>query len=253
MILDASSRVLNPFSVSPTFPLYEVTEAARLEVGHEAHALQAPVAGRVMATRLVLNTDVQAGDVLVELDAEGERRRLAEEHANLAMLSSQLELLRKKVVAEEQAGQEAQRADQAALAKAQEEWRGAGADLSFAEEEVERWTRLVEKGYVAELDLLHAKEKAYQRRTRSAALRLEVSRREKEMRTTEKDRTVRLEHLHSEVSRLEGQRPEVCSIGNVQIYTTVLENTCGPEQTMFPWPHAMKAQVGGLVRAVEPQ
>ena len=88
--------------------LYEVTDTARLEVGQEAHALQASVAGRVVATRLVLNTEVQAGDVLVELDAEGERRRLEEERASLAMLSSQLEALRKEVVAEEQAGQEAQ-------------------------------------------------------------------------------------------------------------------------------------------------
>jgi membrane fusion protein (multidrug efflux system) len=185
--------------------LYEVTDTARLEVGQEAHALQASVAGRVVTTRLVLNTEVQTGDVLVELDAEGERRRLEEERASLAMLSSQLEALRKEVAAEEQAGQEAQRADQAALAKVQEEWQGAGADLSFAEKEVKHWIRLLEKGYVAELDLLHAKEKERQRRTRTAALRLEVSHREKDMRTKEKDRAVRLKHLHSEVSRLEGQ------------------------------------------------
>jgi len=183
-----------------------VTDTARLEVGQAAHALQASVAGRVVATRLVLNTEVQAGDVLVELDAEEERHRLAEEQASLAMLSSQLGALRKEVMAEEQAGQEGQRADQAALAEAQEEWQGAGADLSFAEEEVKHWTRLLEKQYVAELDLLHAKEREQQRRTRAAALRLEVSRREKDMRTKEKDRAVRLEHLHSEVSRLEGQR-----------------------------------------------
>lgn len=186
--------------------LYEVTDAARLEVGQEVHALQAAVAGRVAVTHLVLDAEVQAGDVLVELDAEEEGRRLAEEQANLAMLSSQLAALRKEVRAEEQAGQEGQRADQAALAGAREEWQGAGADLSFAEEEVKHWTRLLEKQYVAELDLLHAKEREQQRRTKAEALRLEVSRREKDMRTKEKDRAVRLEHLHSEVSRVEGQR-----------------------------------------------
>ena len=70
---------------------------------------------------------------------------------------------------------------------------------------MKHWTRLLEKGYVAKLDLLHAKEKEQQRRTRTEALRLEVSRREKDMRTKEKDRAVRLEHLHREVSRFEGQ------------------------------------------------
>src|SRR5215468_1243010 len=89
--------------------LYEVTDTARLEVGQEAYPIQAAVAGRVVATHLVLNAEVQPGDVLVDLDAEGEQRRLEEEHASLATLSSQLAALRQEVGAEEQAGREEQR------------------------------------------------------------------------------------------------------------------------------------------------
>src|SRR5438876_9955084 len=59
--------------------LYEVTDTARLEVGQEAHPVQASAAGRVVATRLTLGADVQTGDILVELDTEAERRRLEEE------------------------------------------------------------------------------------------------------------------------------------------------------------------------------
>ncbi|MBI3801899.1 MAG: biotin/lipoyl-binding protein [Deltaproteobacteria bacterium] len=185
--------------------LYEVTDTARLEVGQEAHPIQAAVAGRVVATHLVLNAEVQAGDVLVELDAEGEQHSLAEEHASLAMLSSQLVILRQEGGAEEQAGREEQRAARVALAEARGQSQGAVADLSLAKEEVGRWSRLQERGYVATLDYLHAKEKAQQRQTTADTLRLEVSRREKEMQTREKDRAVRLEQLHSEVKRLEGQ------------------------------------------------
>jgi membrane fusion protein (multidrug efflux system) len=113
--------------------------------------------------------------------------------------------LRQEVGAEEQAGREEQRAARAALAEARGQFHGAVVDLSFAREEVDRWARLQERGYIATLDYLHAKEKAQQRQTTADALRLEVSRREKEMQTKEQDRAVRLEQLHSEVKRLEGQ------------------------------------------------
>src|SRR2546428_9830519 len=71
--------------------LYEVTDTARLEVGREAHPIQASVAGRVVATRMILGREVQAGDVLVELDIETERLHLEEERTSLATLSAQLE------------------------------------------------------------------------------------------------------------------------------------------------------------------
>lgn len=93
--------------------LYEVTDTARLEVGQEAHPIQASATGRVVATRLTLGGEVRAGDVLVELDTEAERLRLEEERASLATLSAQLEVLRKEVVVEEQAGREDQQAARA--------------------------------------------------------------------------------------------------------------------------------------------
>src|SRR5262249_49387694 len=117
----------------------------------------------------------------------------------------QLAALRQEVGAEEQAGREEQRAARAALVEAQGKFQGAVADLSFAKEEVDRWSRLQERGYIAALDYLHAREKEQQRQTTAAALRLEISRREKEMQTREKDRAARLEQLHSEINRLAGQ------------------------------------------------
>ena len=184
--------------------LYEVTDTARLEVGQETHPIQASTAGRVVATRMILGGEVQAGDVLVELDTATERFRLEEEQANLATLAAQLDVLRKEVVAEERAGREDQRAARAARAEARVQAQGAEVAVSFAEEEVERWTRLQARGYVAELDLLRARAEAQKRRTTADALRLEVSRLERDQRTKESDRTARLERLRREVSRLEG-------------------------------------------------
>ena len=185
--------------------LYEVTDTARLEVGREIHPIQVSAAGRVVATRLILGGEVQAGDVLVELDTEAERHRLEEGRASLNTVAVQLEVLRKEVVAEEQAGHEDQQTARAALDEARVQAQGAKVAVSFAEEEAERWTRLQAKGYIAELDLLRARDEAQKRRTIADALRLEVSRLEKDQRTKKSDRTSHLERLRREVRGLEGQ------------------------------------------------
>lgn len=185
--------------------LYEVTDTARLEVDQEVYPIQASAAGRVVATRLTLGGEVQAGDVLVELDAEAERLRLEEERASLATLSVQLAVSRKEVVAEERAGREDQRAARAALDEARVQAKGAETAVSFAEEEVKRLTRLQAGGYVAELDLLRTQAEAQKRRTAANALRLEMSRLEKDQQTKKSDRKARLERLNREVSQLEGQ------------------------------------------------
>lgn len=58
--------------------VYEVSATARLEVQTSAHPIAAPVGGRVAQTHLRIGTEVAAGDVLVVLDTETERRAIAE-------------------------------------------------------------------------------------------------------------------------------------------------------------------------------
>jgi len=185
--------------------LYEVTEKARLEVSRESHPVQVSVAGRVVATHLILGGEVQARDVLVELDSEAERHRLEEERASLTTVANQLGVLRKEVATEEQARHEDQQTARTALSEARVQAKGAEATLAFADEEVKRWTQLQAKGYVAELDLLRARNEAQKRRTIADALRLEVSRLEKDQRTKMSDRTARLDRLNREISQLQGQ------------------------------------------------
>lgn len=47
--------------------VYEVTEMARLEVDRAVYPVAAPLAGRVVATHLVMGREVQAGTVEVEV------------------------------------------------------------------------------------------------------------------------------------------------------------------------------------------
>jgi ABC-type transport system involved in cytochrome bd biosynthesis fused ATPase/permease subunit len=98
--------------------LYAVSESARLEMSQAAHPVEAPVAGRVVATRLVLGQDVQGGDVPVELDATTQHLQLEEEQARVRALTPQLEALHTAIAAEEQALCEARHAGHIALDEA---------------------------------------------------------------------------------------------------------------------------------------
>src|SRR5262245_22526875 len=53
--------------------VYGVTQTARLEAERVIHPVVAKVAGQVVATRLIVGQEVQAGDVLVELEATAQR------------------------------------------------------------------------------------------------------------------------------------------------------------------------------------
>src|SRR5947209_12981064 len=70
--------------------LYEITSTARLEVDRAIYPIQAPMLGRVTATSLSVGKAVQAGDVLVELDASAERLQVSEERTRLAAIAPQI-------------------------------------------------------------------------------------------------------------------------------------------------------------------
>jgi multidrug resistance efflux pump len=186
--------------------LYEVTETARLEVDRAVHPIEALTAGRVIATHLILGQEVQAGDVLVELDANAQRLQLEEERARLADLAAQLEALPKEIAAEERAQRQEQQAARASLSEARARRQEAAVVAKLSEVEAERMARLHAMNYIAELDLLRAQAKAQEHRAATNTLHLAISRLEGDQRTKESERNVRLEQLKREVLHLEGQR-----------------------------------------------
>ena len=81
--------------------LYEVADTARIEVNQAAHPVEASVGGRIVAANLIVGREARIGDVLIELDAEGERLQLEEQRTTLASLQPQIKALRDEIVAEE--------------------------------------------------------------------------------------------------------------------------------------------------------
>ena len=149
--------------------LYEVTPNARLEVDRAAHPIATVISGRVVSTSLVLGQSVVAGQILVELDAEVEQRKLEQEQQRFSALRPELEALHRQIGEEERILVTDAEAASRALDIARVRRAEAESASGFAAEEVRRLTKV---GGSSELELLHAKAEEEKRRYDYAALTL---------------------------------------------------------------------------------
>ena len=78
--------------VTARVPVYQTSEAARLEV-ERVHPIDAPVVGRVISTSLVLGREVKVGDVLLEIEAEREKLETSQEQARVTALTGEVDQL----------------------------------------------------------------------------------------------------------------------------------------------------------------
>ena len=185
---------------------YEVSDDARLEVNRAIHVLQSPLLGRVVASRLELDAEVRAGDILVELDSNPEQLQLEEEQTRLRALAPQIDSLQGEIQAIEQAREQERQATVVALEEARARFREAEALGRSAETEAGRLERLHSQGLIPQRDLDQGQAEAERRRAASESLRLVAGRLEQEQRTRDIDREARLRGLGGEISRLEGLR-----------------------------------------------
>jgi len=98
--------------------VYAVTNKADLEVDRAAHPVESVVSGRVMATHLVIDQEVKAGDVLVELDSGAQRFQLTEEKTQLAGANPQIRSREEEIVSEGRALDQDQQSAKDALEEA---------------------------------------------------------------------------------------------------------------------------------------
>jgi multidrug resistance efflux pump len=184
--------------------VYAITPTARLEVDHAGHPIATPVAGRIVTTSLVVGRAVQAGEVLVELDAEAPRLQQEEARARLTALMAQRLARRQELTAEEAAQQDERRAARVALDEARARYREAEVAARAAAEQADIFVRLDARGLASRLELLRTKAAADQKRAAADALRLAISRLDSDQRTKDSDRTTRITQFAREVTQLEG-------------------------------------------------
>jgi multidrug resistance efflux pump len=191
--------------LSARVPVLAVSTRARLESAGAAHPVEAPALGRIVSSKLRLGLEVQAGDVLVELDAEPERLRLEEERRQRSTIAPQIEALRAEMAGEERALAEDLAAARATLDEARAKAREAEALATLGEQEAARAEALRQSGTLSELDALRAATEANRSRAAAESLRLAVERLARELGARSEDRRARIDALRRQASELEGR------------------------------------------------
>jgi membrane fusion protein (multidrug efflux system) len=185
--------------------IYEASDSARLEVSASVYPIAAEAGGRVKATYLAVGREVQAGDVLIEFEAEGETLRLDEARAQSDALAPQVGALRGEAAAEEIVRKQQLEAARIAIDQAGKELEEAEASVELSEDEAARIARLQSQGILSDVDLGRARTEVRKRRATAEALRLNIDRLQVDLRNRDSDSRVRIERLNRQIASLEGQ------------------------------------------------
>jgi multidrug resistance efflux pump len=182
---------------------YEISESARLEVDAAAYPVQASVAGRVVASQLVLGKEIHVGDVLVQIESDDERLSLQEERTRLSTLEPQLAALRSQMQSENEGGTDERQVLSLSIEGAQAQYREALVQATAAEQESERAARLRAEGILADADAQRAKAAAQSKRSAADNLKIAISRLEPELQVRDSNRQVRLKTILGDVAKLQ--------------------------------------------------
>ena len=126
---------------SPTWPALKIQRATS--------PIQAETAGRVRISRLVMGRDVQAGEVLLELDANPEQLLAQEERARVDAVVPQVQAIRAELGAINQSEDREREANRLAVDEARARFREADAIARLAEDDAARLARLLAGGAIA--------------------------------------------------------------------------------------------------------
>jgi multidrug resistance efflux pump len=186
--------------------VFAVSDSADLEVDRAAHAVASQFTGRVVASSLALDREVQEGEVLIELDADTQKLQLNEERTRLAGFSPQIASLEDQVASLQKAWAQEQQAAAAALDEARAHYAEAESAAHFAETDGERLKQMYAAGLFSKVEWERAQASAQQRRAAADSLHFALIRLERQQKTEEQDRRARAQGLMSEVNRLHGQQ-----------------------------------------------
>jgi multidrug resistance efflux pump len=186
--------------------LYEISTAARIELGASTSPVQSPLVGRIVTVNLQVGQVVRRGDVLVEIDAAPEALQLRQEQVRTQGIEPELMRLRSELAAEDRARAEEQRTARVSAEEATSRIREAEADAHYAEGELARVARLHGERLIADHDLEKAKADAQRLRAAVTALESAARRVPQEQTTRDRERDVRIERLRSQMASLDAQR-----------------------------------------------
>lgn len=187
---------------------YEVSDSARLEVTAATYPVQANVSGRLISNHLVLGREVQAGEVLAELDSRAEQLNLDEERTHAAAFEPQLAALREQMDSENVGGKDEERVLNFSQDAAQAQLREAETQATLAAAEAERAHKLRKEGITADAEVERAEADAQSKREVVQNLRAALARLTPEQAVRDTDREVKSRELAEQIAKLNADRTE---------------------------------------------
>jgi membrane fusion protein (multidrug efflux system) len=185
--------------------VYSVSESARLEVVGAAQPVDTLVDGRLVAVRVALGDEVEAGDVLFEVEAEGEQLGVAGAESQLRGLERQHDQLALELARERDAWTGERAAAQAKSTAAAARLREAEEVATHAEEQAARVVDLHARSLVSEVQLSDARTQARQKRAAADTAQAEARQLVSEADVEGQSRRAHLAELERERARLEGE------------------------------------------------
>ena len=185
--------------------VYEVSTSSRLEVKSSAHTVSAVVGGKIAQTQLRIGGEVAAGDVLVVLDSEAERRAIDEKQKHCEALRARRKALDHQMQTEEEGLRAKLEARGVAVQEAQALIAAAEAKAKAADAVMARTTKLVALNAASAQELDQATADAQVSQANVAALKLSVPRLEQDRTAEESEIRTRLAQLGREAADLDGE------------------------------------------------
>jgi len=185
--------------------IYEVGEA-RIEVDRVAHGVEVEVSGRVVEQRLALDQAVEAGDVLVVLDASVDQHKLAETRAQLRGIEAQMSTLAEQMKTTERLSAARQTVLSAKVDEAQAYAREADSGAAYADAEAARAARLHAEGLLSEADSARLSADATAKRAEADARRRAAARAAAELPANAGELALEIARLGERRAELEARR-----------------------------------------------
>jgi multidrug resistance efflux pump len=177
-----------------------------VELDGATYPIDAPFAGRIVATNLHTGQKVRRGELLIELDAMAEQLQLQEFEVQTRGLGPQIEQLEAQIEAERGMRSEEDRAARLKAVEAESRMREAEIPADYSAKNLARIRELHGQKYVSDHDLEKAESEASQLRAAASALATVASRIPEDQAARNREREVRIDRLQGEIATLEAER-----------------------------------------------
>lgn len=181
---------------------YELSDSASLEIDGAPYPVQASTGGRIRVSHMMLGKQVEAGEVLAELDTEDLRLNLQQERIKAAALAPELAALQAQMQSENDGRTVERKVLGFSTASARAQFQEAETQAQLAEANAKRAEQLRAEGILAEADAQKAKAEAQSKHDAAESLHAAITRLEPELQVRERDRDVKLREKQGDEAKL---------------------------------------------------